>query len=35
MVGTASRWAATAEGELEREIDEIVRAFDSRPPRLA
>jgi hypothetical protein len=30
MVGTASRWAPTAEGDLEREIDEIVRALDER-----
>lgn len=30
MVGTASRWAPTAEQDLDREIDEIARALDER-----
>jgi hypothetical protein len=30
MVGTASHWAPTEDGVLEREIDEIVRALDDR-----
>jgi hypothetical protein len=32
MVGTASRWAPTAEQDLEREIEEIARALDERGP---
>jgi hypothetical protein len=32
MVGTASRWAPTAEQDLDREIDEIARALDERGP---
>ena len=32
MVGTASRWAPTAEQDLDREIDEIGRALDERGP---
>jgi hypothetical protein len=32
MVGTASRWAPTAELDLDREIDEIARALDERGP---
>jgi MFS family permease len=32
MVGTASRWAPTAEHDLEREIDEIGRALEERGP---
>ena len=32
MVGTASRWAPTAEQDLDREIDEIARALDEQGP---
>jgi hypothetical protein len=32
MVGTASRWAPTAEQDLDREIAEIARALDERGP---
>jgi hypothetical protein len=32
MMGTASRWAPTAEQDLDREIDEIARALDERGP---
>jgi MFS family permease len=32
MIGTASRWAPTAEQDLDREIDEIARALDERGP---
>ncbi|HEX6457789.1 MAG TPA: MFS transporter [Thermoleophilaceae bacterium] len=32
MVGTASRWAPTAEQDLDREIDSIERALDERGP---
>jgi hypothetical protein len=32
MVGTASRWAPTAEQDLDREIAEIERALDERGP---
>jgi hypothetical protein len=32
MVGTASRWAPTAEQDLDREIDAIARALDERGP---
>jgi hypothetical protein len=32
MVGTASRWAPTAEQDLDREIAEIGRALDERGP---
>jgi MFS family permease len=32
MVGTASRWAPTAEQDLDREIDSIGRALDDRGP---
>ncbi|MGN6871204.1 MAG: MFS transporter [Solirubrobacteraceae bacterium] len=32
MVGTASRWAPTAEQDLDREIDELTRALDERGP---
>ena len=32
MVGTASRWAPTAEQDLDREIDVIARALDEHGP---
>jgi MFS family permease len=32
MVGTASRWAPTAEQDLDREINSIARALDERGP---
>jgi hypothetical protein len=32
MVGTAGRWAPTAEQDLDREIDAITRALDERGP---
>jgi hypothetical protein len=32
LVGTASRWAPTAEHDLDREIDEIARALEERGP---
>jgi hypothetical protein len=32
MVGTASRWAPTAEQDLDREIAAIARALDERGP---
>jgi hypothetical protein len=32
MIGTASRWAPTAEQDLDREIESITRALDDRGP---
>ena len=32
VVGTAGRWAPTAEQDLDREIDELARALDERGP---
>jgi hypothetical protein len=32
MIGTASRWAPTAEQDLDREIEAITRALDEQGP---